>query len=240
MFALWSITMIVFLTGCGPQLANPRTLEAPYARNQLWGVAPFSNESGVSIVNATEMADTMAQEAQQVRGVNTIPVNRIIQAMRQLDITSVTSHGDALTLMNVLRLDGLVIGTITAFDPYRPMKLGMAVQLYARPSQNGFNGLDPRDLVRSTAGREVAGDFGPPRPVAQAAGVFDASNHGTLQRLNEYSSGRDEPDSAYGRDIYLVSMDLYAQFVCYRLLDDLLAFERSRLEPAAEDNQVTR
>ena len=53
--------------------------------------------------------------------------------------------------------------------------------------------------------------------------MFDASNHRTLAWLQDYTTGRDDPDSAFnGIDRYMVSMDWYAQFVCYRLLHDLL------------------
>ena len=83
----------------------------------------------------------------------------------------------------------------------------------------------------------MAGEIGPPRPVAQAAGVFDAANHQTLKWLDAYARGRAEPDSAYGQEIYLVRMDLYTQFVCHRLLGELLAQERARLSAAAEENQ---
>ena len=74
----------------------------------------------------------------------------------------------------------------------------------------------------------------PSDPTAQAAGVFNAANHQTLERLSQYAGPRSVPDSAYGTDIYLVSMELYTQFVSYRLIHDLLAFERARLTPMTE------
>jgi len=238
--ARWPLIALLLVSGCGPRLTNPAVLEAPYPREQLWAVAPFANESGASVVDSVAMTDTFAQEAHQVRGINTIPVNRVIKAMRTLQMDSVSTHGDALTLMNVLKLDALVVGTITAYDPYRPMTLGMAVHLYARPAPGPPHGMNPRALTRATSGHAAPGELGPPRPVAQAAGVFEAANHHTLKQLKAFASGRNEPDSAYGDDIYLVSMDLYAHFVCYRLLHDLFVEERTRLTPVAEQHQVAR
>ncbi|MDY7109558.1 MAG: hypothetical protein SYC29_13065 [Planctomycetota bacterium] len=220
--------------GCGPQLERPAMLEAPYDSPRLWAVAPMANESGASIVDGAAMADAFMKEAQQVGYIDVIPVNRVIRAMRELRMTAVDSHGDALTLMNVLDLDGFVVGTVTAYDPYRPMTLGMAVQLYARSPHAGV-ALDPQALGRSIAGDPAPGELGPPHPVAQAAGVFDAANHDTVRRLRDYASGRSEPDSAYEDEIYLVSMDLYTQFVCHRLIADLLASERARLMPMAKE-----
>ncbi|MCP3906355.1 MAG: hypothetical protein GY715_22260 [Planctomycetes bacterium] len=209
------------LTGCQPTLTDPSVLEAPGDTYQLWGVAPFLNESGVSEIDGPRMADVFTAEAQQVEGVHTVPVNRVINAMRTLGVRYVTSHAEAVTLLRMLDLDGLVVGTVTAYDAYRPLELGMAIQLYRRPPAGSWDGLDARELVRSTGGgahRASAWQF----PVAQTAGVFDASNHGTLAQLEYFAAGRSEPESAYGSEIYQVSMDRFAHFVCYRLLEDLL------------------
>jgi hypothetical protein len=97
--------------------------------------------------------------------------------------------------------------------------------------------LDPQALQRAIAGDPAPGELGPPHPVAQAAGVFDAANHDTLRHLRTYANGRSEPDSAYDEEIYLVSMDLYTQFVCHRLIADLLASERARLTPVARETR---
>jgi len=221
------------LAGCNGQLAEPATVQAPYPRLQAWGVAPFLNESGVSIVDTPRIADGFVAEVQQIAGIDTIPVNRVIAAMRETGIPEVVTHGDALTIMNLLQLDGLVVGTITAYDPYRPLRFGMAVQLYTRqPLETEVN---PRDLTASTSGTASPGEIGPPRPVAQAAGVFDAKDHRTLRRLEEYAAGRHEPRSAFGPEIYLVSMDLYTGFVCHQLLQDLLRSEEYRMALAAQN-----
>jgi hypothetical protein len=215
---------IAALTGCQPTLTEPSVLDAPGDTYQLWGVAPFLNESGVSDIDAPRMADIFTAEAQQVAGVHTVPVNRVISAMRTLGVRHVTSHAEAQTILRMLDLDGLVVGTITAFDAYRPLELGAAVQIYRRPPAGTWDGLDARELVRSTG--TGSGAHRPARwqfPVAQAAGVFDASNHGTLVQLEQFAVGRADPGSAYGTEIYQISMERFAHFVCYRLLDDLLA-----------------
>jgi hypothetical protein len=234
----WLVTILILgaQNACGPQLQRPTMLKAPYASPQLWAVAPMANESGTSIVDGAAVADAFMKEAQQVEYIDVIPVNRVIRAMRELRMAGVNSDGDALTLMNVLDLDGFVVGTVTAYDPYRPMTLGMAVQLYVRPPHAG-EALDPQALGRTIAGDPAPGELGPPHPVAQAAGVFDAANHDTLRQLRAYTAGRSEPDSAYDEEIYLVSMDLYTQFVCHRLIADLLASERARLMPMVKETR---
>jgi hypothetical protein len=223
--------------GCEPRLAEPWPLHAGFQERQLWGVAPFVNESGVSTVEPDRVADAFMAELQQVHGIDAIPVNRVIAAMRELEMWAVLSQGDARTLMNVLDLDGLVVGTVTTYDPYRPLKLGLAVELYQRPRMESWSDLDSRELTRATSGHPAAGSLGPPGPTAQAAAVLDAANHLTLKWLADYAEGRHEPDSAYGPDIYLVSMDLYTQFACYRLLRDLLLDEQFLRSPVAEASE---
>jgi hypothetical protein len=220
--------------GCGPRLQDPTVLVTPYGETQYWAVAPLHNESGVSVVDTLRMSDILAKEAQQAHGVRVAPVNRVLAAMRDLDMPAISSAIDAQTLMNVLDLDGLLVGTITDYDPYRPMTLGLAVELYTRPRDDSYAGVDSRALTASTGGGVDMGDFGPPRPTAQTGHVFDASNHQVLKWLEDYAAGRVEPESAYGRDIYLVSMDWYAQFVCHRTLLNLLRQEWARLRPAAK------
>jgi hypothetical protein len=227
------VAFMLLISGCGPRLEPPTVLAAPYEQPMLWGVAPFANESGVSVVDTARVADAFTAEAQQVRGVNTVPVNRVIAAMRELDMAAITSRADALTIMNLLALDGLIVGTVTAYDPYRPMTLGLAVELYSSPRILQTD-LDPRALAERTSGEPSPGELGPRFPVAAAAGVFDAGNHATLMQLEAYAAGRSEPESAYGDDIYLVSMDLYTKFACHRLLHDLLANERARLTAVTE------
>ena len=66
-------------------------------------------------------------------------------------------------------------------------------------------------------------------PVAQAAAVFDAIDNRTIQEVNQYAESRHPTTSAYGPSIYLVSMDLYTEFVAHRLINDLLHDEKQRL-----------
>jgi hypothetical protein len=221
-------------SGCGRQLKQPDVLSSPYPGVQLWAVAPFANESGVSSVDAYRVADLFTQQVQQVDGINTVPVNRVVLAMRHAGLEAVGSSADALQLIQLLDVDALVVGTVTAWEPYPPPTMGMAVLLFAgggeRPS-----GLDPHELVRSTGGDVAPGELGPPGAIAQAAGVFDGRNNETLAWLDAFATGRTEPDEPFGADVYLMDMELYTQFVSYRLIHDLLVFEQRRLTPVEDE-----
>jgi hypothetical protein len=232
-FATIALGALVLMSACAsePRLEQPVFLHAPYAETQLWAVAPFMNESGVSEIDTAQLADMFVEQLQDVDGIVTVPVNRVIRAMRELRIDAVQTVGEARMLMNVLDVDGLIVGTISAYDPYRPPKIAAAIELHVQPRFERYYSLDTRTLTRSPTGEVMPGEIGLRGPVAQAAGVFDAANHRTLAQLREYTRGRNVPDSAFGRDIYLVRMDLYAQFVSFRLIHDLLVVERARVTP---------
>lgn len=225
----------VVLTACGPtreRLNQPTTLVAPYGQPQLWAVAPFLNESGVSIVKGDRIADIMTEQAEDIDGVATLPVNRVLAGMQRLQLRQITSPAEAMSLMNVLGVDGLIVGSVTAYDPYNPPKFGAAVQLWRRESSRTA-AIDPTSLTRSSSEPASPGAMAVNEPAAQASGLFDASNHQVLAWLDQYAAGRTEPNSAYGKRIYLVNMELYTQFVAFRLLHDLLHVERMRLHPEA-------
>ncbi|MCH7546536.1 MAG: hypothetical protein IID30_09075 [Planctomycetes bacterium] len=231
--------MLLVFSGCSyKRLHVPLKLSSPYPQPQLWAVAPFGNESGVSLVETYRISDMFTEQVQQVQGLDSIPVNRVIEAMRHLGLERVETTRDASTLMRVLGVDALIVGTVTAYDPYLPPKLGIAIQLFHNDARASYSDLDPRALTRAPTDQSVPGASKPIKPIAQAAGVFEASNHETLKWLKEYARGRTLPDSAYGSDIYLVSMELYTQFVSFRLTHDLLAFERSRLSPEEEPESM--
>jgi hypothetical protein len=228
------------LCGCESKskLTSPAILTAPYDRTQLWAVVPPINESGSSALRTDRIADAFTEQTEEVQGIDTVAVNRVIMAMRRLGLTSVTTPNDANAMMNLLGVDGLIVGTVTAYDPYPPLKLGMAVQLFTRDQPQAPQ-VDPVKLTRAPTELPAPGAMNSMRPGAQASGIFDASNHQTLMWLNEFASGRSQPKSAYGNDVYLVSMDLYTQFVAYRLMLNLLSAERARLMPVSADASST-
>lgn len=221
-------------SGCGHKLKQPDVLASPYPGVRLWAVAPLANESGVSAVDAYRVADLFTQQVQQVDGINTVPVNRVVLAMRHAGLEAVGSSADAMQLIHLLEVDALVVGTVTAWDPYPPPTLGMAVLLFARSGDHA-SGVDPRELVRATSSDVAPGELGPPGAIAQAAGIFDGRNNETLAWLEAFATGRIEPDEPFGADVYLMDMELYTQFVSYRLIRDLLGFEQRRLTPVEDE-----
>ncbi len=236
-------TLLCVLAGCvddGPRLSNPRVLTAPYdpeAGELVWAIAPLRNETGTSAIDALAVSDALAHAVEQVRGVRTVPVNRTIETMRSLDMRGVTTPGEAKRLAQAMGVDALIVGSITAWDPYDPPIIGLTLALHADPGVLvGTRGeLDARKLSRlSTEYIDAARSRYVGAPVTVASDVLDARDHGVLLDLKAYAEGRADTESALGWKIYTASMELYTQFAAYHAVRTLLDQEWVRLATLSE------
>lgn len=243
--------MSLTLAGCAStmpreELLAPRVLVAPYQQGRagqpevVFAIAPLRNESGVSLLDPMLVTDALAYQFEQVRGIATVPVNRTAGVMRSLGLGSVDSPEQAHAIIEALGVDGLVIGSITAYDPYDPPKLGLAVGLFARPGALGTPGARADDpLARSPASMNAATTDSQIRlagaslePVAFASEHLDANSHEVQMAVRAFAQGRSDTVSALGWRRYLASMPLYADFASYRLAERLIESERLRLTRA--------
>lgn len=235
---LW---LCLLLAGCGPRFARPKdVVTSPYPAPKLWAVMPFANESGVSIVDGTRLADKLVQQLQQVNGIRVVPVNRVIEAANASEIGPIDSVGEALSLMHLMDVDGLIVGTVTAYDPYKPPKIGATVQLYSRRSTAARTGVDTRTLTGAATDVDLPGTARYDQPVATAGGYFDAANGDVLKQLHTYASGRSGYDSPAGWHGYLINMDLYSEFVSHELVRRLFTAEWARLTAGQQTAPVTQ
>jgi len=219
------------LVGCSnePKMDQPSVLDSPYPAAKLWAVAPINNESGTTLVDTVVLADKVTQSLHEVRGINIVPVNRVLAAMQKLELGGVNSVADARRLMLALGTDGLIVGTLTAWDPYEPPKIGMTIQLIARQVEAVGGQVDPRQMTAAATGNTPGHVATYRQPVAQASGYYDAANHETLADVHTYAVGRTPLESPSGWRRYLLSMDLYSEFVSYQLTRQLLEHEWHRL-----------
>src|SRR5690606_2123679 len=134
-------------------VVNP-PLIAPYAEPRIWAVAPLTNESGVSTMDALRLSDVLADEAQRVQGLAVLPVQRGLDAMRAMNLGQVQSPEEARALAQLVGADAILVGTIGAYDPYDPPKLGMALQLFEASGRTGSS-LDTRTLSTAPSGAGV-------------------------------------------------------------------------------------
>jgi hypothetical protein len=236
--AMWMVLALVVMTaGCQYRGApKPTVLSAPYGERQVWAIVPLRNESGSLHADGLKAADQLAQRLETVMGLDTLPVNRVLVAMESLGLSGVNDAKDVSALRAVLGVDALVVGTITAYDPYDPPKLGLAIELYFDPRRESGHATNLDELVRAgtdnvTQPQRTTRSY---RPVSVVSGFYDASDQAVHQKLVAYASmrsGQDEDDSAQGWRLYQIDMDLYTEFVTYLVSKRLLRVELERLAP---------
>jgi hypothetical protein len=233
------LALLPSLGGCGstkPQLIPPHTLAAPYDATHgevLWAVVPLRNESGTSLLDTAEVSDKVVAAASQVRGVRCLPLNRTIATMRTLKMTELTSPADIKRLATEMGADGMIVGSITAWDPYDPPKLGLALALYSRSAtmdRPGTDGLDTRKLeYQATDYQYFPRSSFDSAPASVVSEFLDGKNHEVLIRVKEYAAGRHDPGSALAWRRYLASMDLFSEFAAWHTVGRLIDHEWIRL-----------
>ena len=139
------------LSGCSsspPPYGTERQLAVPGTHRQTWAVAPVLDLSGQQ-VDPLLQADLVYQQLQTVHGLTVIPVNRVVEVFVGLQIGKIQSEQQAQLVCELLGCDGLLVTTVTAFDPYNPPKVGASMQLFARKGglARPAGAVDARELA---------------------------------------------------------------------------------------------
>jgi hypothetical protein len=250
MLLRWALALtVVALTigGCqSSTLTPPNVLVSPYdsARGEaLWAVAPLMNESGTTILELDAISDAVVRACQQIEGIRCLPLNRTLAEMRGLGLQTIGSPEEAAALAARLGVNGLIVGTISDYNPYEPPTLGLSLALETGESFVEPGGLS-LDGLRGGVTGAGAGETGSTtryaeRPVASMAAVFDGRNHATQMEVRRYAVGRQEAGSARGWRTYLSSMPLFTEFAAHAAVSRLLDEERLRVGRQRVPQQVS-
>lgn len=232
--AMTTVACCGLFSGCASSskdaLVAPQATIAPYETNGdvLWAVVPLRNESGTSQVDVGAISDHIVAAAEEVRGVRALPLNRTLDAMRAQRMSAIRTPGDARQLANAMGVDGIIIGSITAYDPYTPT-IGLSLALYARPGSpvdRSMKRIDPKALQASaTDTTPTSGSMYVDQPMSTASELLDAKNQGVLMELKSYAEGRSDPNSALGWKRYTASMMLYSEFAAHKAVGSLVQSE---------------
>ncbi len=244
------VTLIVSLAACASpfmggcamakkrdQLFPPGVIVSPYDTSGgevLWAVIPPMNESGTSLANELAIGDAIVAAAQGVRGVRCLPINRSIEAFRALGLSGgIQTSADAYEIARYLGADAVLAGSITAYDPYNPPVLGLALALYAQPgamANTQQTTIDTRALTMAFTDFGSADAFSfSGEPITVVSEHLSARNHDVQLALRSYAQGRSDQRSALGWRVYLASMDLYTQFAAHHTIGRLIDEEWLRL-----------
>jgi hypothetical protein len=223
--------MLFVVASCTPEkktqpYGREAALYLPGDRPRIWGIGPAVNLSGQDGVDALIQADLLYQQLQPVQGVTVVPVDRVVAVYQALRIGQIQSEDQAKAVCQALGLDGLLVPTVTEYDPYNPPKFGVALQLFEPKAQAAATQFSARELASESAPTANADE---PRKVnfLQVVGSYDAANGSVRQSLQAYAKGRFDPNSPLGGAEYYLSMDRYCGFCYHDLLRQL--FEQSQL-----------
>jgi len=221
------VTAVFAAGGCiehDPLYGREQVKTLPTQRRQVWAVAPVINLSGEHGVDPLLQADLVFQQLQQVRGVTAVPVNRVAEVYVALHIDRIATPEQASLICDLLGCDGLIVPTVTIYDPYNPPKFGGSVQLFIKPSTFARAGnIDPRELARRATPQPVDPIPTGNGDVVQVVGMFDAANGTVRDRLALYAAGRNDPVGPLGHKEYFVRMERYCGFAYSELIEQLIA-----------------
>ncbi len=89
--------------------------------------------------------------------------------------------------------------------------------------------MSTRRLTRAATSDELPGFIVHEAPIAQAGNYYDAANGTVRRNLMAYAYGRAPHDSPAGWRRYLLSIDLYSEFVSHELTREIFDAEWGRL-----------
>jgi len=195
-------------------------------------VVPFLNQSGSEFLNTIAVTDEFYTELQQVEGLHVVPVNQVLAALGKLGKMQVSSPAEAVALLEALNADGVIVGSITQYDPYSPPKVGMAVQLYSRdaPPEEELNSkfINPGELARHDKPFAGMAPGEPIRPRAAVVRIYDADQSEVVEKIKRYAKKRSGSERPTGWRNYITTRN-YLRFVSHEIIEEMLTQERERL-----------
>lgn len=234
------LACLVLLGGCmsGPRdrLDSPAITVSPYdplGGNMLFAVVPPRNEAGSTLIDPLAIADDIVAAVQQVDGLRCLPINRTIAGLRAEQLDGIATPAEVRRLAERLGVDGVIVGSITAWDPYQPPVLGLSLALYLRPGalDTGLSpGIDVRELRYQPTEWSYfpASQFGD-QPASSVSLHIDGRNHQIQKSIVRYAVGRDDGRMPMGWRRYLDSMPMFTRFATHYAIARLLDHEAVRL-----------
>ena len=139
------LALLVASTGCSlmPVPSHQPSVHNPFPQLSKVAVVPFFNQSTEATVDGRRLAEAYFNELQLLPGFQVTPVGVVEQTMRDNDIR-MNRPDDARRLAQLLRVDAVVVGTVTDYTPYYPPRLGLHVEWWAANPDTDCPGVRPK------------------------------------------------------------------------------------------------
>jgi TolB-like protein len=198
--ALLALGLGLALAACAGQPHTPKVINsylaepADLANVRRIMVLPFAQESGVH-AECTKVRDAFVAELQKLRRFEVVPLPA---DARENDELNGSLHRGRLStdamvrLCNRYALDGVFVGSITAWRPYTPPHLGMRTQLIS---------------VHSGA------------PIWAVDAIYDSSDRTTVADLQHFVESTQRDDgNLHGWELNLLAPGKFTTFVAHRFV----------------------
>ncbi len=196
-------------------------------------VAPALNHSGSQDFDPLRLADLMASELAQLPGVRVIPQNRVLAQMAAEGKERIESPTHALSVMERVGADGIVVFAVTEYDPYLPPVMGLTAQLYGvGPEQAG--GFDPVAASRQASPFEGGAHSKLPR--AEYHRVFNSSDERVQREIRRFALRRNAEGSPHGWRKFMASQENFWRFCCAVTTRELIHQEVTQVVALRERN----
>jgi hypothetical protein len=122
----------LLLSGCAavPDRHVLPVYHNPFPQLHRVAVLPFFNQSAEPTVDGDAVAQAYYNELQAIQGFEVMPVG---VARRLLEASRLHPHtgSDFQELARLLRVDAIIVGSVTEYSPYYPPRMGLSVDWYA-------------------------------------------------------------------------------------------------------------
>ena len=127
-----SAGMALLVAGCAavPDRHVLPVYHNPFPQLHRVAILPFFNQSAEATVDGDAIAQAYYNELQAIQGFEVMPVGvakRYLEATRARPVTG----SDFQELARLMRVDALIVGSVTDYSPYYPPRMGLSVDWYA-------------------------------------------------------------------------------------------------------------
>jgi hypothetical protein len=190
----------VAFAACASQAHQPKAINcylaepADLANVRRIMVLPFGQEAGVQ-ADCTKVRDAFVAELQKLRRFEVVPLPA--DAREDDEVNASVARGrvstDAMVrLCNRYALDGVFVGSVTAWRPYTPPHLGMRTQLVSVHSGSPIWAIDA---------------------------IYDSSDRTTIGDLQHFvETNKRDDGNLHGWEMNLLSPQKFTTFVAHRFV----------------------
>jgi hypothetical protein len=149
--------------------------------------------------------------------------------MRQVGLAEIRTLDEARSILRLVGGDGIVVGTITGWNPYDPPRFGANILLVADEAEVQA-AFESRRLTGGT-GAVASNPDAPARTLTEVVAFFDATNHTVRGQVREYAKSNDDVTDGFDppERYYLMVFDHWLDFAASELVSTLVDRERARV-----------